>query len=147
MTRKRSVICCSLTSNNISRDGYSQTSQKSGHPMQPYLPKELVEIYSPPTPKGWPEPKKVKVLYLFDRCEMSIKMARVQYLYPRLDCESWSNKIGYKLGKEDKSFLNYDNLDLHLSLIWSPTCLLVPCLADSADRAHSPNVVILLAGW
>ena len=27
---------------------------------------ELVEIYSTPTPKGWPEPKKVNNLYLID---------------------------------------------------------------------------------
>ena len=27
------------------------------------LAKELVEIYSTPTPKGWPEPKKVSNLY------------------------------------------------------------------------------------
>ena len=29
------------------------------------LPEELAEIYSTPTPKGWPEPKKGK-LYLID---------------------------------------------------------------------------------
>ena len=34
--------------------------------MQPYLLKELAEIYSTPTPKGWPEPKKVIDLYLID---------------------------------------------------------------------------------
>jgi hypothetical protein len=28
------------------------------------LAKELIEIYSTPTPKGWPEPKKVIDLYL-----------------------------------------------------------------------------------
>ena len=27
------------------------------------LAKELIEIYSTPTPKGWPEPKKVNNLY------------------------------------------------------------------------------------
>jgi hypothetical protein len=61
--------------------------------------------------------EKVKVLDLFDRCEMFITIAGVQYLYLRLDYESWSNKTGYKLGKEDKSFLNYDILDLNLSLL------------------------------
>ena len=28
------------------------------------LAEELVEIYSTPTPKGWPEPKKVNDLYI-----------------------------------------------------------------------------------
>ena len=30
------------------------------------LAEELTEIYSTPTPKGWPEPKKVIDLYLID---------------------------------------------------------------------------------
>ena len=30
------------------------------------LAEELSEIYSTPTPKGWPEPKKVIDLYLID---------------------------------------------------------------------------------
>ena len=30
------------------------------------LAEELIEIYSTPTPKGWPEPKKVSNLYLID---------------------------------------------------------------------------------
>ena len=30
------------------------------------LAEELVEIYSTPTPKGWPEPKKLSNLYLID---------------------------------------------------------------------------------
>ena len=30
------------------------------------LAEELVEIYSTPTPKGWPEPKKVNNLYWID---------------------------------------------------------------------------------
>ena len=64
--------------------------------MQPCLPEELAEIYSTPTPKGWSEPKKIKVLNLFDRCEMSITMAWVQNLYPRPDYESWSNKTNYE---------------------------------------------------
>ena len=32
------------------------------------LAEELIEIYSIPTPKGWPEPKKVNNLYWID-CE------------------------------------------------------------------------------
>jgi hypothetical protein len=67
--------------------------------MKPCLPNEHAEIYSTPTPK------------------MFITMVGVQYLYPRPDYESWSNKTSYKLGKEDKSFLNYNNLDLNLSLL------------------------------
>ena len=30
------------------------------------LAEELIEIYSTPTPKGWPEPKKVIDLYLIE---------------------------------------------------------------------------------
>ena len=30
------------------------------------LAEELTQIYSTPTPKGWPEPKKVSNLYLID---------------------------------------------------------------------------------
>ena len=30
------------------------------------LAEELIEIYSTPTPKGWPEPKKVNNLYWID---------------------------------------------------------------------------------
>ena len=30
------------------------------------LTEELAEMYSTPTPKGWPEPKKVRNLYLID---------------------------------------------------------------------------------
>ena len=43
------------------------------------LAKELTKIYSTPTPKGWPEPKKVNNLYLID-CVCFTK-AGVQYLY------------------------------------------------------------------
>ena len=43
------------------------------------LAKELAEIYSTSTPKGWPEPKKVSNLYLID-C-VSFTIAEVQYLY------------------------------------------------------------------
>ena len=44
------------------------------------LAEELAEIYSTPTPKGWPEPKKVNNLYWID-C-VSFTIAEVQYLYP-----------------------------------------------------------------
>ena len=44
------------------------------------LGKELTEIYSTPTRKGWPELKKVNNLYLID-C-VSFTIAGVLYLYP-----------------------------------------------------------------
>ena len=43
------------------------------------LTEELTEIYSTPTPKGWPEPKKLSNLYLID-C-VCFTIAGVQYLY------------------------------------------------------------------
>ena len=46
------------------------------------LAEELVEIYSTPTPKGCPEPKKVNALYLID-C-VSDTIAGGLYLYPGL---------------------------------------------------------------
>ena len=36
------------------------------------LAKELAEIYSTPTPKGWSEPKKVSNLYLIDYVSFTI---------------------------------------------------------------------------
>ena len=36
------------------------------------LAEELAEIYSTPTPKGWPEPKKVNNLYLIDCVSFTI---------------------------------------------------------------------------
>ena len=66
--------------------------------MQPYLPDELTEIYSTPTPKEWHKPKS-KDTGLIDQWDMSITIAEVQYLYLRLDYESWSNKTGYKIRK------------------------------------------------
>ena len=71
------------------------TNQKLVKPMQPCLLKKLTKIYSTPTPMGGAGAKKVKVLVLID-VWMSTIIAGVQYLYPRLDYESWSNKTGYK---------------------------------------------------
>ena len=51
------------------------------------LAEELTEIYSTPTPKGWPEPKKVSNLYLID-C-VSFTIAGVQYLYPEPTHDSY----------------------------------------------------------
>ena len=36
------------------------------------LAEELAEIYSTPTPKGWPEPKKVSNLYWIDCVSFTI---------------------------------------------------------------------------
>ena len=43
------------------------------------LAEELVEIYSTPTPKGWPELKKVIDLYLIDSC--FLQQAITVYIY------------------------------------------------------------------
>ena len=59
------------------------------------LAEELTEIYSTPTPKGWPEPKKVSNLYWID-C-VSLTIARVQYLYPEPRHESYSSMTHYNL--------------------------------------------------
>ena len=60
------------------------------------LAKELAEIYSTPTPKGWPEPKKVIDLYLIDWL-MSFTIAGVWYLYPEPKNEPYSNTTQYNL--------------------------------------------------
>ena len=59
------------------------------------LTEELAEIYSTPTPKGWPEPKKVCNLYLID-C-VSFTIAEVQYLYLEPTDESYSSMTHYNL--------------------------------------------------
>ena len=63
------------------------------------LAEELIEIYSTPTPKGWPEPKKVSNLYLID-C-VSITIAGAQYLYPEPKHESYSSMTRYNLWYEE----------------------------------------------
>ena len=62
------------------------------------LTEELTEIYSTPTPKGWPEPKKVIDLYLIDWLFLTI--AEVWYLYPESKHESYSITICYKFSYE-----------------------------------------------
>ena len=57
------------------------------------LAEELTEIYSTPTPKGWPEPKKVRNLYLI-YC-VSFTIVGVQYLYPEPKHESYSSMTHY----------------------------------------------------
>ena len=59
------------------------------------LAEELAEIYSTSTPRGWRKPKSKGTGFLLI-AEMSITTAGVQYLYPRLDYESWSNKTNHK---------------------------------------------------
>ena len=59
------------------------------------LTEELAEIYSTPTPKGWPEPKKVIDLYLIDWLFLTI--VGVRYLYPEPRHESYSSTICYNL--------------------------------------------------
>ena len=59
------------------------------------LAEELAEIYSTPTPKGWPEPKKVIDLYLID-C-VSFTIAEVWYLYPKPKNKPYSSTTQYNL--------------------------------------------------
>ena len=58
------------------------------------LAKELAEIFSNPTPKGWHGAKKSK-LYLIDW--MSFTIAGVQYLYLEPKHESYSSTTYYNL--------------------------------------------------
>ena len=55
--------------------------------MAALLIEELAEIYSTATPRGWREPKSKCPGFLLI-AEMSVTIAGVQYLYPRLDYES-----------------------------------------------------------
>ena len=59
------------------------------------LTKELAEIYSTPTPKGWLELKKVSNLYWID-C-VSFTIAGVQYLYPESMHESYLSMTHHNL--------------------------------------------------
>ena len=64
------------------------------------LTEELAEIYSTPTPKGWPEPKKVRNLYWID-C-VSFTIAGVQYLYPKPTHESYLSMTHYNFWPKRK---------------------------------------------
>ena len=59
------------------------------------LAEELTEIYSTPTPKGWPELKKTIDLYLIDWFPLAI--AGVWYLYLEPKHESYSSMTHYNL--------------------------------------------------
>ena len=63
------------------------------------LAEELAEIYSTPTPKGWPEPKKVNNWYLID-C-VSFIIVGVWYLYPEPKNESYSSTTQNNLWYEE----------------------------------------------
>ena len=64
------------------------------------LTEELAEIYSTPTPKGWPEPKKVNNWYLIDCVFFTI--TGVRYLYLESNHESCSIMIRYNLWHKGK---------------------------------------------
>ena len=64
------------------------------------IAEELTEIYSTPTPKGWPEPKNISNLYLID-C-VSFTIAGVQYLYPEPTHESHLSMTHYNLWHKRK---------------------------------------------
>ena len=68
------------------------------------LAEELAEIYSTPTPKGWPEPKKVIDLYLIDW--LSFTIAGVWYLYLESRHESYSSTIFYNLWHKNENIPN-----------------------------------------
>ena len=57
------------------------------------LTKELAKIYSTSTPKGWPELKNVRNLYLIDCVFFTI--AGVQYLYLEPTHESYLSTTHY----------------------------------------------------
>ena len=59
------------------------------------LAEKLTKIYSSPTPKGWPEPKKVIDLYLIDW--LSLTIAGVWYLYLESKNEPYSSTTQYNL--------------------------------------------------
>ena len=63
------------------------------------LAEELTEIYSTPTPKGWPEPKKV-IDFVFDWL-MLFTIAGVWYLYPEPKHKSYSSTTRYNLWYEE----------------------------------------------
>jgi len=57
---------CSRTNRSISHDGTYRQVVEVDRIDAAILVEELAEIYSTPTPMGWPEPKKVSNLYLID---------------------------------------------------------------------------------
>ena len=63
------------------------------------LAEELAEIYSTPTPKWWPEPKKENDLYI--GLIVCFTIAGVWYLYPEPKNESYSSTTQYDLWYEE----------------------------------------------
>ena len=66
----------------ISHDGTYRQAVEVDRIDAAVLAEELAEIYSTPTLKGWPEPKKVIDLYWIHCC--SVTIAGGLYLYPGL---------------------------------------------------------------
>jgi hypothetical protein len=81
-------------------DTYRQTRDRT-KPRAALLAEQLIEIYSTPTPKGWHKPKSKGTSFYWS-LEVSIVMVGVQYLYSRLDYESWSNKTEQNLENKVK---------------------------------------------
>ena len=64
------------------------------------LAEELAKTYSTPTPKGWPEPKKVSNLYLI-YC-VAFTIAEVQYLYIEPTHESYLSMTNHNFSPKRK---------------------------------------------
>ena len=56
----------------ISHDGTYRQAAEVNQINAAVLAKEFAEIHSTPTPKGWPEPKKVNNWYLIDYVSFTI---------------------------------------------------------------------------
>ena len=56
---------CSHTNRGINHDGTYRQAEEVDRINVAILAEKLAEIYSTPTPKGWPEPKKV-IDFVFD---------------------------------------------------------------------------------
>ena len=56
----------------ISQEGTYRQAMEVDRIDAAVLAEELTEIYSTPTPKGWPKPKKVNNLYLIDCVSFTI---------------------------------------------------------------------------
>ena len=63
---------CSRTIKSISHDGTYRQAVDVDRIDAAILAEELTEIYSTPTPKGWPKPQKVNNLYWIDCVSFTI---------------------------------------------------------------------------
>ena len=89
---------------SISHDGTYRQAVEVDRIDAAILAEELAEIYSTPTPKGWPELKKVIYLYLIDSFFFTV--AEVWYLYPESKHESYSSTICYRLWHKNENIPN-----------------------------------------